>query len=49
VVTRDLAGNFVAISVPVPAQRFYEQQRQIVLRLKATKEALERHLLAPAA
>ena len=32
----------VAISVPVPAQRFYENQRQIVARLRATKEALER-------
>lgn len=49
VVTRDPAGNIVAISVPVPAQRFYKNQRHIVMRLRATKEALERHLLAAAA
>ena len=49
VVTRDPVGNLVAISVPVPAQRFYKHQRQIVARLRATKEALERHLLADAA
>ena len=49
VVTRDPAGNLVAISVPVPAQRFYKHQRQIVARLRATKAALERHLLADAA
>src|SRR6516164_5139533 len=49
VVTRDPVGNAVAISVPVPAQRFYKHQRTIVARLQATKEALERHLLADAA
>ncbi len=49
VVTRDPVGNIVAISVPVPAQRFYKHQRTIVARLLATKEALERHLLADAA
>jgi len=49
IVTRDPAGNIVAISVPVPAQRFYKHQRTIVARLLATKEALERHLLAEAA
>ena len=49
VVTRDPVGNAVAISVPVPAQRFYKHQRTIVDRLQATKEALERHLLADAA
>ncbi len=49
VVTRDPIGNVVAISVPVPAQRFYKYQRQIVARLRAIKEALERHLLAAAA
>jgi len=49
IVTRDPAGNIVAISVPVPAQRFYKHQRQIVARLRATKETLERHLLADAA
>jgi DNA-binding IclR family transcriptional regulator len=49
VVTRDPVGNAVAISVPVPAQRFYKHQRTIVAQLQATKEALERHLLAAAA
>ncbi len=49
IVTRDPVGNIVAISVPVPAQRFYKHQRQIVARLRATKETLERHLLADAA
>jgi DNA-binding IclR family transcriptional regulator len=49
VVTRDPVGNIVAISVPVPAQRFYKHQHAIVARLLATKEALERHLLANAA
>jgi DNA-binding IclR family transcriptional regulator len=49
VITRDPAGNVVAISVPVPTQRFYKHQRTIVARLLATKEALERHLLAAAA
>jgi len=49
VITRDPAGNTVAISVPVPAQRFHKHQRTIVARLRATKEALERHLLAEAA
>jgi DNA-binding IclR family transcriptional regulator len=49
VVTRDGAGNVVAISVPVPALRFGKQERQIVARLKATKAALERELVAAAA
>jgi IclR family transcriptional regulator, acetate operon repressor len=49
VITRDPVGNIVAISVPVPAQRFYRHQRTIVARLCATKDALEQHLLADAA
>ena len=49
IVTRDPIGNVLAISVPVPAQRFYDRQKQIVDRLRATKEALERHLMAAAA
>jgi DNA-binding IclR family transcriptional regulator len=49
IVTRDPAGNAVAISVPVPAQRFYDHEQHIVARLRATKEALERHLMADAA
>jgi hypothetical protein len=35
--------------VPVPAQRFYQHQRNIAAQLRATKEALERRLLAAAA
>jgi DNA-binding IclR family transcriptional regulator len=49
VVTRDPLGNAVAISVPVPAQRFSEHQRHIAARLLATKNALERYLVAAAA
>jgi DNA-binding IclR family transcriptional regulator len=49
VATRDPLGNFIAISVPVPAQRFYQHQRNIAAQLRATKEALERRLLAAAA
>jgi hypothetical protein len=46
---RDLFGNDVAISVPVPAQRFHERQKLIVERLKATASALREHLAAAAA
>jgi IclR family acetate operon transcriptional repressor len=49
VVTRDPMGNLLAISVPVPAHRFYAHQKQIVQRLRAAKEALERHFVAAAA
>jgi DNA-binding IclR family transcriptional regulator len=49
VVTRDPLGNVLVISVPVPAHRFYEHQRRIVARLLATKEALQRQMLAAAA
>jgi DNA-binding IclR family transcriptional regulator len=49
VATRDPLGNAVAISVPVPAQRFYEHQRHIAARLRATKDALERYVVAAAA
>jgi DNA-binding IclR family transcriptional regulator len=41
---RDLAGNWVAISVPVPAQRFYDRQAEIADRLLAAKRALAEHL-----
>jgi DNA-binding IclR family transcriptional regulator len=44
VVTRDLLGNAVAISVPVPAQRFYQRQAHIAERLLATKRALDKYL-----
>jgi DNA-binding IclR family transcriptional regulator len=49
VATRDPLGNVIAISVPVPAQRFYQHRRNIAAQLRATKEALERRLLAAAA
>jgi DNA-binding IclR family transcriptional regulator len=49
IITRDPLGNIVAISVPVPAQRFSKHQRHIVTKLLATKDALERYLLAAAA
>ena len=49
IVTRDPLGNVVAISVPVPEQRFHKHQRHIAARLRATKEALERQLMAAAA
>jgi DNA-binding IclR family transcriptional regulator len=49
IVTRDPLGNVLAISVPVPAHRFYDHQRDIVARLLATKDALERQMLAAAA
>lgn len=49
VALRDLLGNYVAISVPVPTQRFYDHQGFIADRLLATKRALEEHLTAAAA
>jgi IclR family transcriptional regulator, acetate operon repressor len=49
VATRDPLGNAIAISVPVPAQRFSQHQRHITARLRATKEALERYLIAATA
>jgi DNA-binding IclR family transcriptional regulator len=48
IVTRDLLGNHVAISVPVPVQRFDENQALIADRLLATKRALEARLAAAA-
>jgi IclR family transcriptional regulator, acetate operon repressor len=49
VVMRDLLGNDVAISVPVPSQRFGDQQKLIVERLRATARSLQDHLSAIAA
>jgi DNA-binding IclR family transcriptional regulator len=49
VAMRDLLGNTIAISVPVPAQRFYDREAQIAKRLLATKQALEAHLTDAAA
>jgi IclR family transcriptional regulator, acetate operon repressor len=43
VALRDLAGNTVAISVPVPTARFKEHQARIAARLLATKRAIESH------
>ena len=42
-------GNAVAISVPVPTQRFHQQQALITERLLATKHAMETNLSALAA
>ena len=44
VAMRDLLGNCVAISVPVPTQRSASLQADIAERLLATKHALEEHL-----
>jgi DNA-binding IclR family transcriptional regulator len=46
VALRDLLGNYVAISVPVPAPRFYEHQTLIAERLLATKRSLQEHFVA---
>jgi DNA-binding IclR family transcriptional regulator len=49
VVMRDPVGNDVAISVPVPVQRFHAREKVIVERLLATRRALAEHLAAAAA
>jgi len=41
VAMRDMLGNYVAISVPVPAQRFESERAKICERLLATKRVLE--------
>jgi len=46
---RDPLGNAVAISVPVPSQRFAQQQTLIAERLLATKQAMESQMNATAA
>jgi DNA-binding IclR family transcriptional regulator len=46
VALRDLLGNHVAISVPVPVQRFYDQQGAIADQLLKAKRALQDHLTA---
>jgi DNA-binding IclR family transcriptional regulator len=48
IVMRDLLGNHIAISVPVPVQRFAENQNVIADRLLATKRSLEERLAAAA-
>lgn len=46
VAMRDLLGNYIAISVPVPTQRFAARQSLIAERLLATREALQEYLTA---
>lgn len=48
VALRDALGNTIAISVPVPTQRFKEQRELIASRLLATKHALADCLSAAA-
>jgi DNA-binding IclR family transcriptional regulator len=49
VALNDPAGNAVAISVPVPSQRFEQQHRLIAERLLATKRAMQADWSAMAA
>ena len=49
VALQDPSGNFVAISVPVPTQRFRTHEALIAERLLATKRALQDYLAAAAA
>ena len=49
VALRDPLGNSVAISVPVPAQRFADQETHIAERLLATRRAMEARMNAAAA
>lgn len=44
VAMRDMLGNFVAVSVPVPAQRFAAERAQICERLLATRRTLQNQL-----
>jgi DNA-binding IclR family transcriptional regulator len=44
VAMRDVLGNFVAISVPVPAQRFQAERAHICERLLATRRILQNQL-----
>jgi len=49
VALQDPLGNSVAISVPVPSQRFPDRHALIAERLMATKRALETHMNSAAA
>jgi len=49
VAMRDPLGNHIAISVPVPVQRFTDHHTRIAERLLATKRALEERVAAAAA
>jgi DNA-binding IclR family transcriptional regulator len=46
VALRDPAGNYVAISVPVPSQRFKEEYKTIARRLLETKAMLEKLIIS---
>jgi DNA-binding IclR family transcriptional regulator len=46
VALRDPAGNYVAISVPVPSQRFKEEYKTIARRLLETKAVLEKLIIS---
>jgi len=49
VTMHDPLGNAIAISVPVPSQRFASRQTLVAERLVATKKALEAHMNSSAA
>jgi DNA-binding IclR family transcriptional regulator len=49
VAMHDPLGNAIAISVPVPSQRFASRQTVVAERLVATKKALEGHMNSSAA
>lgn len=49
VALRDPLGNAVAISVPVPSQRFKDMEAHVAERLLATKRAMEAHMRSAAA
>jgi len=49
VAMHDPLGNAIAISVPVPSQRFASRQTLVAERLVATKKALETHMNSSAA
>lgn len=46
VALRDPVGNYVAISVPVPSQRFKEEYKMIARRLLETKAVLEKQIIS---
>jgi DNA-binding IclR family transcriptional regulator len=46
VALRDSVGNYVAISVPVPSQRFKDEYRMIARRLSETRSELEKRIVS---
>jgi IclR family transcriptional regulator, acetate operon repressor len=48
VVLRDALGNYAAISVPVPTQRFHDRRRRIAESLIEIKDVMQRQLAAAA-